>query len=157
MHAMNYESLLQGLPPDELRRLHAKIASRLTEPVATTRQEEISPVYDAISRNLTVQGIRGIPWAVFQSSRDFKAFEDKAAWLTKFIRASFKPKNRIEFAYCANLVIKLLVAWMQDINIPLSYRTCINNLDRISVLVDDAFPGYRRAGLLNSIIQHTRA
>jgi hypothetical protein len=156
---MNFESFLETLPEDELRRLQSQISNKLgsskEEPVAHSKPEHVE-VFDAISKAVTSNGSRGIPWAVFQTTKDCATLRAKADWFTKFIVNSFKPATKIERAYCFGVVLKLLTAWMERLNISISYRAILNNLDRAPLLLEESFPGYRSAGLLGSLIRQAK-
>lgn len=160
---MNFDSFLDSMPEDELKRLHAKIANRLGSDSTITKEvkpnsgsDQLGLVYEAFSQILSSKGFRTIPWNRFQESRDLSAFTTKGEWLISYARKNFKPETRIQLSYTLILLTKLLTEWLEKINVPLSYRTLINNLDRIPSLVDESFPGYGKAGLLPAVVKNAR-
>src|SRR6185436_13699453 len=104
-------------------------------------------VYSALSQVITTHGMRSVPWKSFQTTSDSKRFLKCAPWLANFVCKSFDPRTKIEKEFCYLFVFKSLVTWMERVSIPISYRTMINSMDRIPTIIDDNFPGYRKAGL----------
>jgi hypothetical protein len=156
---MDFDRFLDQLSSTELTSLRSKVDSRLGPPTSTAIEPD-DPVLEAIFRplssTLTNFGHPKMPFAVFRGRQDFELFRTKAVHITKYVRKAFHPKSVIEFDFCYKLCFKLLGNWLQDIGVPLSYRTLINNSDRIASLVDQSFPGYRQAGFLHRIIQAQR-
>ena len=151
---MDFDRFLSQLSPTELSSLRSKVDSRLGE---GTQIEPDDPLLEAVFRSLssTLGNLNypTMPFRVFRQKQDFEKFKSKAVQISTYVRKSFKPRSVIEFDFCYQLCFKLLGTWLQDIGVPLNYRTLINNSDRIASLVDQAFPGYAGAGFLQRVIQ----
>lgn len=151
---MDFDGFLDQLSPPELTVLRSKVETRLG-PQATLIEPD-DPVLEEVFRALsTTLGNRGYPkmsYRVFQRKQDFQAFRKKAPTLARWIRKAFRPKTTPEFDFCAALCFKLLGNWLGELGVPLSYRTLVNNAERIAPLIDQAFPGYQSAGFLNRVI-----
>lgn len=158
---MDLQHFIEQLPESELRDLQCNISARLEKNSSVEQdkdnEDEQLQVFSAISKLLAANGAMHMPWHVFKGTTDFKLFRTKAGWLKSYVESSFKPKSKIERDFCYLLVFKLLFSWFERLNIPLSYRTCVNNAERIRLLVDTTFPGYKQANLLNKLIQKAKA
>ena len=153
--SMNFDRFLDQLSPTELSSLRAKVASRESpqEANADPDDPDLEAVFRALSAALGNYGHHQLPYRVFQGKQDFGPFRKKAVQISKYIKKAFQPKSTVEFDFCCKLCFRLLGQWLQDIGVPLGYRTLVNNSDRVPSLIDQAFPGYISAGILNRVIQ----
>jgi hypothetical protein len=83
---------------------------------------------------------------------NFDDFRGGVDVLLKFIAKHLKPKTRAELSGAVFLVLRVLIGRMQELDVPVGYRTLTQALHRTAVEVDAAFPGYVRSGLLPCIL-----
>lgn len=82
--------------------------------------------------------------------KEFKQKHDEG--LSEFLRDAVK-RNRVKLRALVWLSVKLLYRHLVEMGVPVSARMMMNHIHRIPSVLDDAFPGYARSGLLGIVIK----
>lgn len=111
-------------------------------------------LHDSIQRTLTKNGVKGGP--MLKQSGLKKEYGEKYEEVEKYVWEHFRHLNRVQkiqlFNICAAILYKNLADWGKF----MSYRTMILNVDKIPTFMENAFPGYAKAGVLDKIIDMRR-
>lgn len=151
---MDLDTLLRSLPKERQQALRDMLDACLAASSQDDTPPAVSTVFEVTSRILSKRGIRLLPLSKFTSSRFYNAdTSERCAWLIEYIKSGFRTENRLEISTALGIVLELLADRLENRNVPLSYNTMFQGLTRIPWLVDRAFPGYWKSGLLGKLIK----
>ena len=149
---------LSSLTSDQLREVASRaslLLSAQTPSVAKqTGDEEL--VFSVVSDLFKDRGLSEAPFRVIAKQSYFPKYRESVASLGKYIDRFIKPKTRVERRKVVLILVRMLIRWMTEASVPVSYKTVALNLSKVPDLVDRQFPGYRQSGLLPILVKQTR-
>lgn len=140
-------SALPNLNSKELLTVKAALEQLL--PAKAPPEGDAQLLYYAILNKLDV--IRS--WDSFVSTAAHRDFELNAPGAVLFIDQTFKSKNRTQTIAIMRMLIDLLLVDLKKRNIPLTVGTVCRNLHLLPMVFDDAFPDYRKSGLIPMLMK----
>ncbi len=110
---------------------------------------DVSCLYYAILNKLDV--IRS--WGTFVGTAAHKDFQKNSPGAVLFINQTFKCKNRTSSIAVMRMLIGLLIDYQKARGIPATLGTVCRNLPTIPMVFDEAFPDYRKSGLIPMLMK----
>ena len=108
---------------------------------------------DSIVRVMKREGVDASPVFALRKLPEFKTLQQKLdGGLAEFFRHAMH-RNKLKRHALILLSIKLLYKNLVEMNVPVSSRMMMNHIHRIPSVLDDAFPGYARSGMLGIVIK----
>lgn len=139
-------SALPNLKSKELSSIKAAIEQLQTKEAP---DKDVQLLFDAILTTINSK----LPWAKFEGSSAYKDFQAGAPGAVQFINQTFKPSTRTKTFLAMRLSIGLLVISLKKREIYTTVGTMCRNLNRLPMVFDDAFPGYRESGLVPMLMK----
>ena len=149
--------------PEELARIKAALRAReqfTPIPEPEKARNGLQAVADGVLVDTMLEAIiavaraSGLEFAIMQQlkrSAGYAAFRTKVQELDEYLKP-FKA-NRIELRAFLELAVDLLFKNLADMGVAVSARTAMSHIHRLPAVVDKAFPGYYRAGMMKWIIK----
>ena len=151
---------LDQLSPESLQRVKWKIDRKLqktkTQKGKETDSEE-SLFYSVLKDTLEYYCYgKVMPYQTFKRGKFYKSYKEKFPVVQEFMQQHFPDAKLVErkmiYRTFSRLIIKRINQW-EDVEVRIG--TCAVNVDRIPSLVDRAFPGYAKNGLLSMLIKRS--
>lgn len=150
-------ALLPRLNRDELRVLSGRIKAliELTPEdgsiASNIAADDESLVLGCIAEQLSRMSVEFVSVAVLRNQRGIASFRSKLPGLMKFVSSG--GRNRIEQRAILMMGIELLYDHLVKQQLPITAWLLMSHVHRIPSVLNDAFPGYARAGLLSWIVK----
>ena len=106
-----------------------------------------SPLYAALT---AVAGVK-LPYQRFQASASYKAWPQNEKLVLTFIRDTWDP-TKVTEAALSQYLMGLLADDLKGRGLPVSVGTLAVNISSIPQVFEQAFPGYRAAGLAQWVL-----
>lgn len=158
MSMAEINDLLPKLSLDELRLLlgKVKVLIELTpidnSPAAIVDDETL--VLSCICEQLGHVAAEYVSKEALRSHRGIAAFREKIPGLMRYLAAT--SESRTEQRAILRMGIELLYEQLTEMNVPASARLVMAHIHRVPSVLNNAFPGYARAGLLHWIVNKKR-
>jgi hypothetical protein len=156
---MSLQKVLPFLPKlnaDELAELQGRI-SYLSQNAPASSSKAQQPVdadtdmiLETLVRALSSMGVEFSSVAMLRSAQQYAAFKQKAPHVLAFLRHAC-PNNRVQQIAVLTIGIKLLYANLERMGLQASSRYVMAHIHRVPSILNEAFPGYARAGVLGWI------
>lgn len=151
---MKHEDLA-SLSQTQLRELVTRASALLDRPQDDSATGLVHDALDGIFRK---RGEKLPPMSVIKKLPHYGSFRDGSTALLEYIDTYLKPSTRVERLKAVNVLLAMLIRWLERREIPISHRAVSQSLSRVASIVDKQFPGYRQSGLLPMIVKaHQRA
>lgn len=162
-YADNEQQVLDGLaslPPEGLREAQARLAVLLAtngvDALPEGEDADRAMVYTELAEYVRKKtGAKPAPLNVLLKTKFGPAFRSGADELLRYAAEHLKPQGRNGKAQAVRLLVGLVVRQvMLEKRIPrLAVGPLACHLSRVGELVDDAFPGYVEAGVLDRVLR----
>lgn len=141
---------LGSMSPEELRKVRARVAFLLdgVDDAGSADSGAEREVYDAIRAALEARGASFASFAAFTKTAGYKTFRQEAPRIVDYVKKNFKVSRKNERVRVLFLLSELLLAWFDEARLVPGPRTICQQIGKIPVIVERAFPGYRESGLL---------
>lgn len=156
MLAAEMISNLERLSPAELRDLAARATFLASTGGSSTADEALPLVFSQVQQILKDAGVETPPLKVVKAQGYYKALLEGSDTLIQYINANLHPESRGEKIKGVQVLLRMLVRWLENCGIPVSVGTVARNLSKVPSLVEKEFPGYRESGLLPIILKRYR-
>lgn len=156
---------LPSLSKDELRELSNRV-NYLIDPSGSGRgttvsadKDETDPDYrlvhgEFVAALKSVGDRHQIPLKVMLKSPTLGGlFRKGVPAFLGFIREEFKPKNQIETVKVIRLLFRCIVSDFKRRHIPIGPKTLSQGMERVSQVVENAFPSYIACGMLPMVLK----
>lgn len=147
---LNVAVVVDALPaftPEERRRVWAACAALGVEDSGRRHAAE-DDVFDVLHSFLRARGQSCPPIGTAKRTRSWRQFKAGAAaveeWMCDHVKARVPLKKR----RALDIAFRVTARALEKQEIPVTFGTMSQALDRTPALVDVQFPGYREAGLL---------
>lgn len=148
-------ALLPNLSLDELRMLSGRVRALMEVTPENGQVLEVDDdegfVLGCIAEQLSRMSIEYVSMKVLRSQRGIAAFRDKVPGLMKYL--SSNDRSRIEQRAILSMGVELLYENLIENGIPVSARMLMAHVHRIPSVLNAAFPGYAKAGLLTWVVK----
>jgi hypothetical protein len=143
---------LSTLDIDELKEVRGRIELLLSDKEVDRTKETIALDYirdTLLNRGKVAHNTR----ADLRRHPDYEEFTSWMENIIEYIDHEFKPSRQAEWVKIFHLLLALEAKFLDDMNIPISFRSITRNLDKIPGLVRTAFPGYRENNFLPLLLK----
>jgi len=148
---MKFEKILSAVPnlsQKQLRQLRARI-DLLTKSPSYDGEEQL--FLDAINRVVKSYAGGAMPMSVMVKQTYAPKFRSGAHAADEFISEHIKPEDRLQRRAAMLLIVRAASCFLDSRSIPVKHRTLVDQLESPAAMMDHAFPGYARAGLLRMV------
>jgi len=151
-------ALGQLTTPDELKAVIADARGRLshldpgTEAAALPLESEVDFILETMQRVLSSMGVEHTSVATLRGSPQYAAFKQKAPAIVAYLDSAC-PTNRVKQIAVLSIGVRLLYENLASQGFPVSSRFLMTHIHRLPSVMNRAFPGYARAGLLNLLVK----
>jgi hypothetical protein len=108
-------------------------------------------ILDEIVVTLRNMGVEFASPSMLRQNRGYQKFSEKVPGIIQFLNAA--TTNRVDQRAVLALGIRLLYKQLESWGLPVTALVIMNNAYRIPSLINRAFPGYARSGMLSWIIR----
>lgn len=113
-------------------------------------------VHTAIATVLKEEyGMRCLP--ISKATSLVPKFKAEATDLVEYVDRELHPKTRNERRALLKLLVKYLVHWMQEARVHIAFKSIVQQLSQVPVILERQLPGYRQDGLLHLVLGQLRA
>lgn len=164
MTAVKFDQVVESIPHftvPELEQLQGMMSLFLSNGQTTDPSDDERFVLHAMSKRMEAEGLRfNIPYHVIRKSNLYSTWKTAIKDLTKFI-ITFQHRSKVrlsknEYQSLLSLLFKLLIDDMRQIGIPITLKTLIRNMGRISEVFDKSFPGYLQSGMAYLVLTNIK-
>lgn len=143
-----------NLKPAELRDLKAFIDMRLSMAGAVTAVRPLADeILDQIIEVCRAEGIEAATQSRLRNHPAYKTYAEKCEEYVKPFLDHVQYGNRVRKHALIRCAIRLLIKNLKKMNVPVSALMTMNHIHRMQSVVDDAFPGYAKNGLLYMVVR----
>ena len=109
--------------------------------------------YSHVERVLGPLGVPCLPFSALTSGATLASAWRRACLAVQTYTDQLGSSSPAEASRARSLLLSCVLSWMQKCNIPITFKTYIQQMSNISTAVESCFPGYRASGLLGVLIR----
>lgn len=111
-------------------------------------------VFETVRKVLLARGDESIPvYGAARKAKHWGQFQSSVKRVTVYVDRYFRPKTKIERAKILHMIVTMAAKHLERKNVDVCWRTLRGELANVAAVVDNAFPGYRHAGILPLVVR----